>query len=72
MSGNPFDDAEGTFMVLVNAEDQYSLWPSFSAVPGGWTVAFGDGGTDRVSCLDYVENTWTDMRPRSLREQMQS
>ncbi|GAA1459842.1 MbtH family protein [Williamsia maris] len=72
MSGNPFDDTDGTFVVLVNAEDQYSLWPSFSDVPGGWTVTFGDTGTDRASCLDHIEKTWTDMRPRSLREQMQA
>ncbi len=72
MSSNPFDDTDGTFVVLVNAEDQYSLWPSFSDVPGGWTVVFGDTGTDRASCLDHIEKNWTDMRPRSLREQMRA
>ncbi|QRN79648.1 MAG: MbtH family protein, partial [Nocardiopsis sp. BM-2018] len=34
---NPFDDTEGSFLVLVNDEDQYSLWPGFAQVPQGWT-----------------------------------
>ncbi|MGW3730031.1 MbtH family protein, partial [Streptomyces sp. NPDC000851] len=39
MSTNPFDDADGRFLVLVNDEGQHSLWPSFADVPGGWTIA---------------------------------
>jgi MbtH protein len=35
---NPFDDNDGTFLVLVNAEGQHSLWPSFAPVPPGWDV----------------------------------
>ncbi|GFG49805.1 MbtH family protein [Mycolicibacterium agri] len=71
MSNNPFDDETGRFLVLVNDEEQYSLWPSFAAVPTGWTVVFGDpDGTDRDSALRYVEENWTDMRPKSLRERM--
>ncbi|MET0701160.1 MAG: MbtH family protein [Mycobacterium sp.] len=71
MSGNPFDDETATFFVLVNDEDQHSLWPTFKQVPGGWTVVFGaDGETSRQACLDYVEQNWTDMRPKSLRERM--
>ncbi|WP_131742360.1 MbtH family protein [Actinomadura roseirufa] len=61
---NPFDDADGTFLVLVNAEDQHSLWPSFADVPEGWTTAFGPAA--RPECLAYVEENWTDIRPRSL------
>jgi MbtH protein len=64
-SGNPFDD-EGTFFVLVNNEDQHSLWPAFAEVPSGWRVVFGEAG--RQECLDYVEANWTDLRPKSLRE----
>lgn len=68
MSTNPFDDEDGTFQVLVNDEEQHSLWPVFKPVPEGWTVAFGgDAGTTRQACLEYVEQHWTDMRPRSLR-----
>ncbi len=61
---NPFDDADGTFLVLVNDEGQHSLWPAFAAVPAGWTVVH-DRDT-RQACLDYVDAHWTDMRPRSL------
>jgi len=64
MSTNPFDDAEGRFLVLVNDEGQHSLWPSFAEVPGGWTVVFGEDSRD--ACLAYVEANWTDLRPRSL------
>jgi MbtH protein len=71
VSSNPFDDENGTFYVLVNDEEQYSLWPTFSAVPDGWRIVFGEGGqTGRQDCLDYVEEHWTDLRPRSLRESM--
>jgi uncharacterized protein YbdZ (MbtH family) len=64
---NPFDDADGRFFVLVNDENQHSLWPAFIDVPAGWRVVHGEA--DRASCLDYVEENWTDMRPRSLVEQ---
>lgn len=71
MSSNPFDDPAGRFVVLRNEEDQHSLWPKFAAVPAGWTVVFGGlEGTDRESALNYVEDHWTDMRPRSLRSRM--
>lgn len=71
MSGNPFDDETATFFVLVNDEDQHSLWPTFKQVPGGWSIAFGaDGAAGRQACLDYVEANWTDMRPKSLRLRM--
>ena len=68
MSSNPFDDENGTFYVLVNDEEQHSLWPSFADVPVGWRVAFGEAG--RAECLNYVEQNWGDLRPRSLREAM--
>lgn len=61
---NPFDDDEGSFYVLVNDENQHSLWPAFAEVPAGWTVVHGQSG--RQECLDYIENNWTDMRPKSL------
>ncbi|WP_067176357.1 MbtH family protein [Microtetraspora niveoalba] len=66
---NPFEDPDGTYLVLVNAEGQHSLWPSFADVPGGWTVAHGED--TRQACLDYVEANWTDMRPKSLIEAME-
>ncbi|MFF4224475.1 MbtH family protein [Streptomyces sp. L500] len=61
---NPWDDSEGTFLVLVNDEGQHSLWPSFSDVPAGWATARGPG--TRAEALAYVEENWTDMRPKSL------
>jgi MbtH protein len=71
LSSNPFDDEDGRFLVLVNGEEQYSLWPTFAEVPAGWRTVFGGpDGADRESALRYVEENWTDMGPRSLREQM--
>ena len=69
MSGNPFDDADGTFHVLVNDEGQHSLWPTFAAVPSGWQVVLADAA--RQECLDHIEEQWTDLRPRSLRQSME-
>lgn len=65
---NPFEDPDGTYLVLVNDENQHSLWPSFVDVPAGWRTVFGPG--DRQSCLDHVETNWTDMRPQSLIDSM--
>ncbi|WP_033438631.1 MbtH family protein [Saccharothrix sp. NRRL B-16314] len=61
---NPFEDTEANFRVLVNEEGQHSLWPAFAEIPAGWTVVHGEDS--RQSCLDYVERSWTDMRPKSL------
>jgi Uncharacterized protein conserved in bacteria len=65
MSTNPFDDEDGRFYVLLNEEEQYSLWPTFAEVPEGWRIVFGEDS--RTACVDYVEQNWTDMRPKSLR-----
>ncbi len=62
---NPFDDPDGTFLVLVNGEEQHSLWPAQLAVPAGWRVVHGEDG--RQACLDYIEQHWTDLRPLSAR-----
>ncbi|SEF23973.1 MbtH protein [Amycolatopsis pretoriensis] len=61
---NPFEDENGTFLVLVNAENQHSLWPSTVDVPAGWTKVHGED--TRAACLEYVEQNWTDLRPASL------
>jgi uncharacterized protein YbdZ (MbtH family) len=65
---NPFDDDNSTFYVLVNDEEQHSLWPSFADIPAGWRVVHGEA--DRASCIDYVENHWTDIRPKTLRDRL--
>jgi glycopeptidolipid biosynthesis protein len=68
MQLNPFDDDSGSFVVLVNDEEQHSLWPVFADVPAGWRVVYGEA--DRAACLDYIEQNWTDIRPKSLRERL--
>jgi MbtH protein len=65
---NPFEDDTLSFFVLVNEEGQYSLWPDSREIPAGWN-AVGPHGPRR-ECLDWIERTWTDMRPASLVRQM--
>lgn len=67
---NPFDDEDATFLVLVNDEEQYSLWPSFCDTPAGWS-AIGPTGS-RQECLAWIDATWTDLRPKSLRLAMEA
>ncbi len=62
---NPFDQADSDFLVLVNDEDQHSLWPAVIEVPAGWTTRHGPAPRDE--CVSHIEANWTDMRPRSLR-----
>ncbi len=63
---NPFDDDSAEFHVLVNDEEQHSLWPVFAPIPAGWTSRLGP--VSRGEALAYVEEAWPDIRPRSLRE----
>jgi MbtH protein len=65
---NPFEDAHGQYVVLVNDEIQYSLWPSFRPAPAGWTVALSE--RSREECLTWIEANWTDLRPKSLVDAM--
>jgi MbtH protein len=62
---NPFDKQDGRFLVLTNENGQYSLWPSFIQVPGGWTSR-SEGA--RQDCLDYIRENWIDMRPQRSAE----
>jgi len=66
---NPFDDENGTFLVLVNEDEQYSLWPAHIDVPAGWRIVHP--ADSRRACLDFIDANWTDMRPKSLRTAMQ-
>ena len=61
-------EAESVYIVLINHEEQYSLWPKHKAIPPGWQDV-GMEGT-REKCSQYVDEAWTDMRPKSLREKM--
>jgi MbtH protein len=61
-----WNSEETVFVVVVNAQEQYALWPAHRALPAGWHAT--DQRGDRQACLDFVDRVWTDMRPRSLRE----
>jgi len=70
MATNPFENDETTYVVLINDEGQYSLWPTFAEIPAGWTVE--KAADTRQACLEYINENWTDMRPKSLVEVMGS
>ncbi|MFB7761134.1 MbtH family protein [Streptomyces xiamenensis] len=59
---------EQQFVVVINDEEQYSVWAAERPVPAGWR-ALEISGT-RQECLDHIGTVWTDMRPRSLRVAM--
>ncbi len=58
------------YRVVVNHEEQYSIWPVDREIPLGWRDAGVSGPKDK--CLDYIEEVWTDMRPLSLRKKMEA
>ncbi|HEY9392117.1 MAG TPA: MbtH family NRPS accessory protein [Mycobacteriales bacterium] len=60
--------ADINYTVVINDEDQYSIWEAGRPLPGGWRDAGFTGS--KQDCLAHVEKVWTDMRPRSLREAM--
>jgi uncharacterized protein YbdZ (MbtH family) len=62
------EDEQDIYRVVVNHEEQYSIWPEYREIPSGWR----DGGVigTRQVCLDHIEKAWTDMRPLSLRKRM--
>jgi MbtH protein len=62
------EHATAAYQVVVNDEEQYSLWPGGRAIPEGWRAA--DMAGSREECLDFVRRVWIDMRPRSVRERM--
>src|SRR5262245_14795440 len=63
------DENQETYRVVVNHEEQYSIWPDYREIPPGWNDV-GVSGT-KESCLDHIEKVWTDMRPLSLRKRME-
>jgi MbtH protein len=66
-----WEDREDTtiYKVVVNHEEQYSIWPAHRELPLGWTDV-GKSGL-KQECLDYIKEVWTDMRPLSLRKKME-
>lgn len=63
------DDDKTVYTVVVNHEEQYSIWPAHREIPAGWSDAGKTGLKDE--CLAYVREVWTDMRPLSLRRRME-
>jgi MbtH protein len=57
-----------TYQVVLNDEEQYSIWFADREPPSGWRAVGKEGPKDE--CLEYIERVWTDMRPLSLRKQM--
>jgi MbtH protein len=65
---NPAESDTTVYEVVVNDEEQYSIWRTGRTIPLGWAPVGCRGS--KAECLAYVEDKWTDMRPRSLRERM--
>ena len=66
---NNYDEEDTrTYTVVINHEEQYSIWLADREIPLGWREV-GKRGT-KSACLAYIEEVWTDMRPLSLRKQM--
>jgi MbtH protein len=63
------DDSSSSYLVVINGEEQYSIWPEDRDLPRGWARAGFEGS--KPDCLEYIDRTWTDMRPRSVRRAMQ-
>lgn len=61
-------DENTTFNVVINHEEQYSIWPDYKDVPAGWRLAGKQG--KKEECLAWIDQVWTDMRPLSLRKAM--
>jgi MbtH protein len=62
------DEERLVYKAVVNDEEQYSIWPASRETPRGWRETGVSGS--KAECLAYIEKTWVDMRPRSLRERL--
>ncbi|MGC5365549.1 MbtH family protein [Streptomyces sp. DT24] len=69
MTAEPRSGAPIVYQVVVNHEEQYSIWPADQPRPDGWDDT-GQAGS-REDCLAYIETVWTDMRPLSLRRRIE-
>ncbi|TWT38915.1 MbtH family protein [Blastopirellula retiformator] len=63
-------DESTTYKVVVNHEEQYSIWPSHRVIPLGWSEEGFEG--PKQNCLEHIKVVWTDMRPLSLRKEMEN
>lgn len=69
MSWSSPEEDTTIYNVVSNHEEQYSIWPDYKEIPRGWKHAGKTG--PKAECLAYIKETWTDMRPRSLRKKME-
>jgi MbtH protein len=69
MSLHSEEDDKTIYKVVINHEEQYSIWPEYKENPLGWSYV-GKAGT-KAECLAYIKEVWTDMRPLSLRKKME-
>lgn len=63
------DENNIEYKVVMNHEEQYSIWPADRELPLGWKAEGFSG--KKQACLDHIEEVWTDMRPLSLRKKME-
>jgi len=68
MADSLFENEDTQFEVVVNHEEQYSIWPADRELPAGWRKVGKQG--KKAECLSYINEVWTDMRPLSLRKKM--
>ena len=64
-----YDDEIASYFVVINDEEQYSIWRKGKAIPAGWRSVDMEG--TKVECLDFIDRVWTDLRPKSLRTRME-
>ena len=66
-----WDEEDTTiYNVVVNHEEQYSIWPAHKALPLGWQEVGKSG--KKAECLEHIEKVWVDMRPLSLRRAIEA
>ncbi|TWB56605.1 MbtH family protein [Nitrospirillum viridazoti] len=65
-----WDSPDTRFHVVINEEEQYSIWPDHKPLPAGWQAVGVSGARDE--CLAHIETVWTDMRPLSLRRALEA
>ena len=60
------DNPDTEFHVVINDQQQYSIWPAYRPLPAGWNMAGVSG--NKAQCLEHINQVWTDQRPKRLRD----
>ncbi|WP_375488297.1 MbtH family protein [uncultured Mycobacterium sp.] len=68
MSIDPLDDENGSYLVLLNDEEQHALRPTVADFTAGWQVGYREA--NGAACLCDIDQDWTDIRPKNLRERL--